>query len=81
MTGAREEAVLTEKIAPISWQKSSYSGSNTECCEVAILLDEVWIRDSKCPERAGLCFSSLTWKVALAYFGSGESAGGNNGQL
>ncbi|AZQ40507.1 DUF397 domain-containing protein [Streptomyces sp. AS02] len=65
----------------IVWRKSSYSGSNTECCEVAALPTEVRVRDSKCPQRAVLRFSLPIWQVAVAYFAWGESAGGSHEQL
>ncbi|MFI6277437.1 DUF397 domain-containing protein [Streptomyces sp. NPDC050988] len=78
-----EEAVLAEETAPITWRKSSYSGAGTneDCCEVGFLPSEVRIRDSKLPGRAVLCFPLPAWRVALAYFGRGETAGGDHEPL
>ncbi|WP_405949445.1 DUF397 domain-containing protein [Streptomyces prunicolor] len=81
VAGPQEEAVLAARNGQIAWQKSSYSGANTECCEVANLPAEIRVRDSKRPERDVLRFSLPTWRVALAYFGRGEPAGGSDEQL
>ncbi|MEV1064760.1 DUF397 domain-containing protein [Streptomyces sp. NPDC050263] len=77
---AGEEAALADESSPIAWQKSSYSGteSNEDCCEVAFLLSEVRVRDSKRPEPEVLRFSRQAWRAAVAHFGQGQSTGGGH---
>ncbi|MFJ9560288.1 DUF397 domain-containing protein [Streptomyces fuscichromogenes] len=61
--------MLRDDLAPIPWRKSSYSGTQSgECCEVALLVSEVRVRDSKVPGRAVLRFSAPAWRAAVAYF-------------
>ncbi|MFD8966123.1 DUF397 domain-containing protein [Streptomyces sp. NPDC059568] len=36
------------------WRKSSYSGGDNNCVELAVFREQVAIRDSKWPERAPL---------------------------
>ncbi|MEW1724221.1 DUF397 domain-containing protein [Streptomyces sp. NPDC093109] len=45
------------ELAEAQWQKSSYSGGANNCVELAIFVDRVAIRDSKCPEQAPLILS------------------------
>ncbi|QIB45582.1 DUF397 domain-containing protein [Streptomyces aureoverticillatus] len=56
--------------APVShhaWFKSSYSGGNTtECVEVALTMNDVLIRDSKCPDEHQLVIRPETWSGFLA---------------
>ncbi|MEW1724220.1 DUF397 domain-containing protein [Streptomyces sp. NPDC093109] len=44
-------------LAGAQWRKSSYSGGANDCVELAIFVDRVAIRDSKCPERASVVLS------------------------
>lgn len=41
-------------LTQAQWRKSSYSGGDNDCVELAELDDGIAIRDSKCPERAVL---------------------------
>ncbi|MET9776807.1 DUF397 domain-containing protein [Streptomyces sp. NPDC006367] len=52
----------------VRWRKSTYSGNNEDeaCCEVAMLPDEIRIRDSKCPDSSVLSFAPDAWRAALA---------------
>ena len=48
------------------WHKSSYSGQNGNCVEVARNLPAlVAVRDSKAPEAPHLLVSSETWQAFL----------------
>ena len=47
-----------------NWRKSSYSGGNSECVEVAIART-VGVRDSKAPAAGQLTLSRRAWSVAL----------------
>ncbi|MFJ4425975.1 DUF397 domain-containing protein [Streptomyces galilaeus] len=45
-----------------TWRKSSYSGAEGgECIEVAEVPGAVWVRDSKRPAEARLCFGAEAW--------------------
>ena len=43
------------------WRKSSYSGSETNCVEVAEFDHVVAVRDSKDPAGSALIFSPAAW--------------------
>ncbi|GAA2271321.1 hypothetical protein GCM10010145_54630 [Streptomyces ruber] len=74
--------MLAGAFAPTPWRKSSYSGVNEQnCCEIALLRHEAWIRDSKFPERTVLRVPSSAWRAAVAFFGEAQSPGGNHEQL
>ena len=46
------------------WRKSSYSGGNGECVEVAATA-QVLVRDSKNPAGPILAFDHLAWRAFL----------------
>jgi hypothetical protein len=48
------------------WRKSTYSGSNTNCVEVAFGTDHVGVRDSKNPGAAALVFPVAEWASAVS---------------
>ncbi len=45
------------------WRKSSYSGSQAECVEVAHTTNVVLVRDTKNREGAALGFSATAWRA------------------
>lgn len=47
-----------------NWRKSSYSGGNSECVEVAIART-VGVRDSKAPAAGQLTVSRQAWSAAV----------------
>ncbi|MGK8485996.1 DUF397 domain-containing protein [Nocardia asiatica] len=55
---------MTIDLAGAEWFKSSYSGGDKECVEVAFLPNGlVGVRDSKNPAGPALAFSSRDWSA------------------
>lgn len=52
-------------IAALNWRKSSYSGENGNCVEVAWPEKQVAVRDSKQPTSPALTFPTKTWRTFL----------------
>ncbi|MEV7087560.1 DUF397 domain-containing protein [Streptomyces sp. NPDC093085] len=48
-------------IAGLDWQKSSYSGSNSNCVETSPLEARTLVRDSKSPDGPALPFTNRAW--------------------
>ena len=48
-----------QNIGP--WRKSSYSGANGDCVEVAFSAEATLLRDSKDPEGPVLLFNPSEW--------------------
>ncbi|MFW5420227.1 DUF397 domain-containing protein [Nocardiopsis sp. CNT-189] len=49
----------------LCWKKSSYSGSQGECVEVAVLSDQMAVRDSKNLDSGHLVFGGAEWSTFL----------------
>jgi hypothetical protein len=47
------------------WRKSSFSGENTNCVEVAGGAERVRVRDSKNPAAPHLAFPTIDWRTSL----------------
>ena len=61
------------ELSRAAWFKSSYSGNNNGCVEVARLDGQVYVRDSKLGERSPvLGFSSYEWACFVAGVRAGE---------
>jgi hypothetical protein len=55
-----------------SWTKSSASGPNGNCVEVALVDDDVWVRHSKAPGEGALCFTRAEWEAFVVGVKAGE---------
>lgn len=61
-----------------SWRKSSFSGSNGDCVEVAVVASaQVGVRDSKATTGPHLRFRPNVWAAFLANLQGLPSAGRN----
>ncbi|WP_344969990.1 DUF397 domain-containing protein [Salinactinospora qingdaonensis] len=56
-------------LSTAAWRKSSYSGSQTDCVEVARASGLVAVRDSKRPDDVALVFSVEEWACFLREVG------------
>ena len=52
-------------LANARWRKSSYSGSASDCVEVAFVGEGVATRDSKDPNGPALVFTRAEWATFL----------------
>ncbi|MFJ4668175.1 DUF397 domain-containing protein [Kitasatospora purpeofusca] len=61
------------EFSGVEWRKSSYSGAQSECVEVAVgSAGAVPVRDSKDPEGPALIFGAAAWSSFLAGVKGGE---------
>lgn len=74
MSGEDHAAVAYEDHAQqrSGWHKSTYSGSNGCCVEVAVTDRGVAVRDSKDPDGARLRFEPEAWTRFLLGLKSGD---------
>lgn len=56
----------------LTWRKSTHSGVNGDCVEVADLPCGAAVRDSKHPERGHLDFPAAEWTAFLTAARRGE---------
>jgi len=58
---------------PMNWRKSSYSGSNNDCVEIADLADGGRaVRDSKSPDDGFFRFTAGEWAAFISGVKAGE---------
>lgn len=73
MTNANEAGTVhTTDLSRATWRTSSYSGTNGQCVEVAVVGNRIAVRDSK--DRSGpvLVFTQSEWRAFLAGARDGE---------
>ncbi|WP_447004273.1 DUF397 domain-containing protein [Saccharothrix isguenensis] len=56
----------TSELTFGTWHKSSFSGGNSNCVEVAHSIAVVGVRDSKSPTTGPLTIPRTTWATFLA---------------
>ncbi|WP_369245666.1 DUF397 domain-containing protein [Streptomyces sp. R41] len=70
--GQQEVGVSNENSFGRTWRKSSFSGADYECVEVAFVEDGVIVRDSQHPSGPYVVLSAERWRTFLtAFAGSG----------
>ncbi|WP_089154554.1 DUF397 domain-containing protein [Micromonospora sp. NBS 11-29] len=58
--------MTTPELSGATWRKSTRSGSNADCVEVATAARVVGVRDSKDPAGPVLAFDRLAWAAFVA---------------
>lgn len=53
------------------WKKSSHSGGNDDCVELAIAHEHIPVRDSKRPDLAYASFSAVAWHAFVSAAAAG----------
>jgi hypothetical protein len=66
------ESVTGSERTPITWHKSSASGHNGNCVEVAFVDDSILVRNSRHPLGCVLSFTHTEWKAFLAGVNNGR---------
>jgi hypothetical protein len=59
-------------LAAATWRKSSRSGGNNNCVEVAFLHDAVGVRDSKDPDGPAFVLARGAWTAFVAGVRAGQ---------
>ncbi|MEV4558594.1 DUF397 domain-containing protein [Kitasatospora sp. NPDC049285] len=63
---------MSKSTENLAWRKSSYSGGNGACVEIAVpAAGAIAVRDSKDPQGPQLRFSDQAWAAFAAAAGAG----------
>ena len=62
----------TDELGGAVWAKSSRSGNNGNCVEVAFVDGAIAVRDSKNPEQRALIFTAGEWDAFVGGAKDGE---------
>lgn len=65
---------MSIELSQAKWFKSTYSGGQTDCVEVAWLPGGVGVRDSKNPTGPALVFAPVEWDAFAAKIATGGFA-------
>jgi hypothetical protein len=62
-------------VTDLNWRKSTRSGTNGECVEVAVMAEATAVRDSKNPHGGHFAVSAPRWQSFLTQIKSGRYDG------
>lgn len=59
--------MIAQDLPEAAWRKSTFSGANSNCVEVAATRDRVATRDSKSPTGPTLTVTPTTWHTFIRH--------------